>query len=63
MHPYEVSQTLRERAKDESIRLKRTMPMAGFWKFIGQLAPKKKQEKFKRFSGVALLGRAEPPGA
>ncbi len=48
---------------DESIRLKRTMPMAGFWKFIGKLAPKKKQEEFKRFSGVALLGRAEPPGA
>ena len=48
---------------DESIRLKRTMPMAGFWKFIGKLAPKKKQEEFKRFSGIALLGRAEPSGA
>ena len=42
---------------DEGIRLKRTMPMAGFWKFVGKLAPKKKQEEFKRFSGVALLTR------
>ena len=43
---------------DESIRLKRTMPMAGFWKLLGKLAPKKKQEEFKRFSGIALLTRA-----
>ncbi len=43
---------------DESIRLKRTMPMAGFWKFVGKLMPKRKQEEFKRFSGIALLGRA-----
>ncbi len=48
---------------DESIRLKRTMPMAGLWKFIGKFAPKKKREEFKRFSGIALLERAEPPGA
>jgi methyltransferase (TIGR00027 family) len=48
---------------DESIRLKRTMRMAGFWKFIGKFAPKKKREEFKRFSGIALLERAEPPGA
>ncbi|HEU5219622.1 MAG TPA: SAM-dependent methyltransferase [Gemmatimonadales bacterium] len=42
---------------DESIRLKRTMPMAGFWRIIGKLAPRKKQEEFKRFSGTALLSR------
>lgn len=42
---------------DESIRLKRTMPMAGFWKLVGKFFPKKKQEEFKRFSGVALLTR------
>jgi methyltransferase (TIGR00027 family) len=42
---------------DESIRLKRTMPMAGFWRFVGRLMPTKKQEEFKRFSGIALLGR------
>ena len=43
---------------DESIRLKRMMPMAKFWKFVGSLAPRKKQEEFKRFSGIALLGRS-----
>ncbi len=43
---------------EESIRLKRTMPMAKLWRFIGKLAPKKKQEEIKRFSGIALLGRA-----
>jgi methyltransferase (TIGR00027 family) len=43
---------------EESIRLKRTMPMARFWRFVGKLAPRKKQEEFKRFSGVALLSRA-----
>jgi methyltransferase (TIGR00027 family) len=48
---------------DESIRLKRTMPMAGFWKLVGKLAPRKKREEFKRFSGIALLERAEPPGS
>jgi O-methyltransferase involved in polyketide biosynthesis len=42
---------------EESLRLKRTMPMAGFWKFIGTLMPKKKQEEFRRFSGIVLLGR------
>ncbi len=42
---------------DESIRLKRTMQMAGFWRFIGRLMPKKKREEFQRFSGVALLER------
>jgi hypothetical protein len=45
---------------DEAIRLKRTMPMARFWKFVGSLAPRKKQEEFKRFSGIALLGRSQP---
>lgn len=42
---------------DEGIRLKRTMRFAGFFKLLGTLAPKKKREEFKRFSGVALLER------
>jgi len=42
---------------DESIRLKRSMKLARLWKLIGSLYPKKKREEFKRFSGIALLGR------
>jgi len=42
---------------EESIRLKRTMRFARFWRVIGRLAPKKKQEEFKRFSGIVLLER------
>jgi methyltransferase (TIGR00027 family) len=42
---------------EESIRLKRTMRMAGFWKFIGRFYPKKRREEFKRFSGIVLLER------
>ena len=42
---------------DEGLRLKRTMRFAGFFKLLGQLAPRKKREEFKRFSGVALLER------
>jgi O-methyltransferase involved in polyketide biosynthesis len=40
---------------DESFRLKRTMPMAGFFKFLGRFSSKKTQERFKRFSGIVLL--------
>jgi methyltransferase (TIGR00027 family) len=43
---------------EESIRLRRAMPMAGLWRFIGLLAPRRKREEFRRFSGVALLERA-----
>jgi len=42
---------------EESIRLKRTFPLARFWQFIGRLYPKKKREEFRRMSGVVLLGR------
>jgi methyltransferase (TIGR00027 family) len=42
---------------EESIRLQRTMPFAKLWRFIGSLYPKKKQEEFRRMSGVVLLGR------
>ena len=42
---------------EEGIRLKRTMPFARFWKFLGLFAPKKRREEFKRFSGNVLLER------
>ena len=43
---------------DESLRLKRSMPMAWLWNLIGRLYPKKKRREFRRFSGVVVLGRA-----
>lgn len=42
---------------DESIRLHRAMRFARFWRFVGRFYPKKTREKFKRFAGIALLGR------
>jgi len=42
---------------EESLRLKRTMPMAWLWNLIGKLYPKKKREEFRRFSGIVLLQR------
>ena len=42
---------------EEGLRLNRTMRFAKFFKLLGMLAPKKKREEFKRFSGVALLER------
>ena len=43
---------------EESLRLKRTMPMAWLWNLIGKLYSKKKREEFRRFSGIVLLQRA-----
>ena len=42
---------------EEGIRLKRTMRLGWLWKFLGRLASAEKQAEFKRFSGIALLGR------
>lgn len=42
---------------EESIRLKRTMPLARFWRFVMRFYPRKLREDMKRFSGVALLER------
>ena len=42
---------------DESIRLKRTMRFALFFRLLGKLASKEKQERFKRFSGIVLMER------
>ena len=43
---------------DEGIRLKRTFPMAKFWRFVGQIAPKKRRDEFKYFSGIVVLERS-----
>lgn len=42
---------------EESLRLKRSMPLAGFWNLIGKLYPKSKREEFRRMSGIVLLER------
>lgn len=42
---------------EESLRLKRTMPLAWLWSLIGKLYSKKKREEFRRFSGIVLLQR------
>ncbi len=42
---------------DESIRLKRTVRLARLWKWLGKLYPKKKQEEFRRMSGIVLMER------
>lgn len=45
---------------EESLRLKRTMPLARFWKVVGQIMttfnPRKRAE-LKRFSGMVLMER------
>jgi methyltransferase (TIGR00027 family) len=43
---------------EEATRLKRTMKLAWLWSFLGRLYPKKKQEEFRRMSGVVLLARS-----
>ncbi len=40
---------------DESIRLKRTMKGAWFWRAMMAITPKRKREKIKRISGMMLL--------
>lgn len=45
---------------EEAFRLNRTMPLAHLWRFLGRLYPKKKQEEFRRMSGIALLARTDP---
>jgi methyltransferase (TIGR00027 family) len=42
---------------DAALRLRRAPKMAWMWKLLGLLAPKKRREQFKRFSGVVLLER------
>lgn len=42
---------------DESLRLRRTMPLAWLWNLVGKLYPKSKREEFRRMSGIVLLER------
>lgn len=44
---------------EEAIRLKRTMRFARFWRFVGRLSPKKKQEEFRRMAGIVLMRRRD----
>jgi methyltransferase (TIGR00027 family) len=48
---------------EESLRLKRSVPLAGLWSLLGRLRSKKTQEAFRRMSGVVLLERAGAPAA
>jgi O-methyltransferase involved in polyketide biosynthesis len=41
----------------ESRRLRREMPMAGLYRFLGRFYPRHIRESWNRFSGVALLER------
>jgi hypothetical protein len=43
---------------DEAFRLRRTFPVAGFFRLLGRFMPKRKQEEFRRFSGMAVLERS-----
>jgi len=43
---------------EESLRLKRSMPLAWLWSLIGRLYPKSKREEFRRMSGIVLLQRS-----
>lgn len=43
---------------EESLRLKRSMPLAGFWNLVGRLYPKKTREETRRMSGIVLLRKA-----
>ncbi len=40
---------------DESLRLRRTMPFAWFWRMAMALTPARKREKLRRMSGMMLL--------
>jgi methyltransferase (TIGR00027 family) len=43
---------------EESLRLRRSVPMAGFWNWLGRLQPRSRREESLRMSGIVLLGRA-----
>jgi methyltransferase (TIGR00027 family) len=40
---------------DESLRLKRTMPLAWLWNLLRRLQPKGRREEMRRMSGIMLL--------
>ena len=41
----------------ESLRLKRTMPLAWLWNLVAKLFSQKRKKEFSRFSGIVLLQR------
>jgi methyltransferase (TIGR00027 family) len=41
----------------ESLRLKRTVPLAWLWQFLGRFQPRARKEAMRRMSGVVLLER------
>jgi methyltransferase (TIGR00027 family) len=43
---------------EEGIRLKRTFPMAKFYRWLGSFSSAERKAEYKYFSGVMLLGRA-----
>lgn len=45
---------------EESIRLNRTVKLARFFQWTIRFYPKKKQQEFRRMSGVVLLERTDP---
>jgi len=42
---------------EESLRLKRTVPLAWLWNLIARLYPRSKREEIRRMSGIVLLER------
>jgi methyltransferase (TIGR00027 family) len=42
---------------EEARRLRREMPFAWMWRFLGSFAPKERREMWRRFSGTVLLER------
>ena len=46
---------------EESLRLGRTVRLAWLWNLVGKLGTRQRREQFRRFSGIALLERAERP--
>ncbi len=42
---------------DESLRLRRSVPLARFWNLVSQLRPKKVRHQYRRMSGIVLLER------
>jgi methyltransferase (TIGR00027 family) len=42
---------------EESLRLRRSVPLAPLWNFVTRLRSKKKQEEIRRFSGIVVLER------
>jgi len=53
--PYGWGETEFRSSWDESLRLKRTMPLAWLWNLLRRLQPKGRREEMRRMSGIMLL--------